>query len=156
MDAVTKRAARTLFQVEKLRTTARASQGQLTIIQTKDDLRSFRKKRGLDSSLVGAMLGIEGLHALDDDFNNVRVFFDAGIRMMAATHFFDNKLGGSSAGRIKGGLTPFGADVIREMERLGVLIDLAHNSEELMDDILKIVTKPVVTSHTGVQAICPG
>lgn len=105
--------------------------------------------------VVGALLGIEGLHALDGDFANVRRFFDEGVRMMALTHFFDNDLGGSAAGVDKGGITRLGARVIREMELLGILVDVAHASEPTIDDILRLARRPVVNSHTGVRAVCP-
>ncbi len=72
------------------------------------------------------------------------------------THFFDNSLGGSAHGLAKGGLTPLGRTVLAEMERLGYLVDLAHNSHQLIREIIATVGNNTVlmTSHTGVQSVC--
>ena len=76
--------------------------------------------------------------------------------MVAPVHFFDNALGGSAHGAVKGGLTPFGEAVLREAERRGMLIDLAHASDQLVADVLQLATRPLVVSHTGVRTLCPG
>ncbi|MEP7345381.1 MAG: membrane dipeptidase, partial [Gemmatimonadaceae bacterium] len=80
----------------------------------------------------------------------------AGYRMFGLTHFFDNEVGGSAHGEGKGGLTPFGRDVIARLDSLSLIIDVAHASPALIDDVLKLSTRPVVVSHTGVQGTCPG
>ena len=82
------------------------------------------------------------------------VFYEAGYRMMAPTHLFDNALGGSNTGANQGGLTELGRQVVQRMEELGIVIDLAHASEAVALDVLEMVTRPVVVSHTGVQATC--
>jgi microsomal dipeptidase-like Zn-dependent dipeptidase len=104
--------------------------------------------------VVGGLLGIEGAHALDGDINNVEILFDAGFRMMAPSHFFDNDIGGSAHGVEKYGLTEKGKEVIRVMESRGILVDVAHASSRTIDDVLAISTKPVVVSHTGVRGTC--
>jgi membrane dipeptidase len=72
------------------------------------------------------------------------------------THFFDNALGGSAHGIAKGGLTPFGKSVLSEMERLGYLVDVAHNSHQLIRELIATVgnTTVLMSSHTGVQSVC--
>ena len=73
---------------------------------------------------------------------------------MAPTHFFDNKLGGSAHGISKEGLTNFGKEVILEMQHKNMIVDIAHSSSKMIDDILSITTKPVISSHTGVKGTC--
>ena len=86
----------------------------------------------------------------------VDTLFDEGYRIAGLTHFFDNEVGGSSAGMAKGGLTDFGKQVIARMEELGMIVDLAHASPALISEALAVARKPVIVSHTGVQATCPG
>jgi len=73
------------------------------------------------------------------------------VRMLGPTHFFDNELGGSAHGISRDGLSDFGHDVIRRMDELGMIIDLAHASPTMIDDILEQTRRPVLVSHTGVQ-----
>jgi microsomal dipeptidase-like Zn-dependent dipeptidase len=74
--------------------------------------------------------------------------------MMAPTHFFDNDIGGSSAGVDKTGLTDKGREMVRRMEARHMLVDLAHAAPRTIDDVLAIATRPVIVSHTGVRATC--
>lgn len=98
-------------------------------------------------------MGLEGAHALEGDISNLDVLYNAGYRMIAPTHFFDNELGGSAHGLEKGGLSPFGREVIRRLEDMNILIDLAHASPKMIDDILGMTKKPLVVSHTGVKGV---
>jgi microsomal dipeptidase-like Zn-dependent dipeptidase len=103
---------------------------------------------------VAGLLAIEGAQALDGDPANVDALFDAGYRMMSPSHFFDTEMGGSAHGELKGGLTEKGIDMIHRMEARGMILDLAHASTQTIDDALKISTRPVVVSHTGVKGTC--
>jgi membrane dipeptidase len=82
------------------------------------------------------------------------VLFDAGIRMMAPTHFFDNDIAGSAHGVAKGGLTEKGKDLIRRMEAKHMIVDIAHASPATIDEVLAMAKRPVVVSHTGVKGTC--
>jgi microsomal dipeptidase-like Zn-dependent dipeptidase len=104
--------------------------------------------------MTAGFLGIEGAQVLEGDVANVDVMFNAGFRMMAPTHFFDNDIGGSAHGVEKGGLTEKGSAMIRRMESLGMIVDVAHASPRTIDDVLAIATRPVVVSHTGVKGTC--
>eukprot|EP01087_Luapelamoeba_hula_P024603 TRINITY_DN9434_c0_g1_i1.p1 TRINITY_DN9434_c0_g1~~TRINITY_DN9434_c0_g1_i1.p1 ORF type:complete len:460 (-),score=57.98 TRINITY_DN9434_c0_g1_i1:30-1253(-) len=154
--SITSRAERTLFQARRLYdVAARLRNDTLFVIESASQLRDYMKLRESRGNTVTAgFLGIEGLHALDGDLANVDVFFNAGIRMMGPAHFFDNEVGGSAHGAVKGGLTPFGRSVIRRMEELNVIVDLAHASASVIDDVLGMATRPVVISHTGVRGVC--
>ena len=145
---------RALYQARKLEDAAARSGGRFVVIRTRGDLAAFLERRRGDPRLVAGLLGVEGAHALDGDVANLDVFFDAGFRMMAPTHFFDNEWGGSAHGVNKTGLTEKGREMVRRMEARGMLVDLAHASPRTVDDVLAVATRPVVDSHTGVRGTC--
>lgn len=152
---------RALFQAARLRDAAAASGGRLTLVRTAADLDAFVAARAAAPADgtprgVAALLASEGLHPIEGDVRNVDTLHAAGFRMLGLTHFFDNEVAGSAHGVSRGGLTPLGRDVIRRMEALGILVDLAHASPRAVDDVLAMATRPVVVSHGGVQATCPG
>ena len=145
---------RALHQARKLRDSVSASKGRLVVVTSKAELDDFLRLRDADPEMVAGVLGIEGAHALEGEIGNVDRLFDAGYRMIGLTHFFDNEVGGSAHGVDKGGLTPFGREVLARMEELGIAIDLAHAAPALIDDVLGIVRTPVIVSHTGVKGTC--
>jgi len=145
---------RALWQADKLGRFAADSHGRLAIIRTRADLDGYLALHRDDPETAAGFLGIEGAQALEDDVANVDRLFDAGFRLFGLTHFFDNEVGGSAHGVEKGGLTPFGKRVVARMERLGILVDLAHASPSLIDDVLAVAKRPVVVSHTGVKGTC--
>lgn len=145
---------RALYQAERLHAAARASGGKLTVIHTRSELEAYTARRAASPDITAGFLGIEGAHALEGKLDNLRRLFDAGFRMISPSHFFDTEVGGSAHGEDKGGLTLFGREVIQEMERLGMLVDLAHASRQTIEDVLAIAQKPVVFSHTGLVGAC--
>ena len=148
--------ARALHQADRLHDAARRSNGALAVIATREELADFVKQRASAPDKVAGVLAIEGLHALDGSLANVDTLFAAGFRMMGLTHFFDNELGGSAHGVTHGGLTPLGREVVARMEALGIIVDLAHTSPQMKREVLAMATRPVVVSHGGVAATCPG
>ena len=148
--------ARALYQAHKLRDTESRSNGKFVVIKTSGDLARFLERRKSEPDLVAGFLGLEGAHALEGDINNVDVLFDAGFRMIAPTHFFDNEWGGSAHGTAKTGLTDKGREMSRRMEARGMLVDLAHASVRTIEDVLGVATRAVVVSHTGVRGTCEG
>jgi microsomal dipeptidase-like Zn-dependent dipeptidase len=122
----------------------------LTVIRDQAGLRTFLDRRAADHGIVGAILAIEGAHALDGDPANVDRLAAAGYRMVAPTHFFDNAFGGSAHGVAKTGLTGPGREMVARLEAASMIVDLAHASARTIDDVLAIATRPVVASHTGV------
>ena len=145
---------RALYQADKLHKFAEASGGKLVLIETNANLSSYLDRRKREPGITAGFLGIEGAHALDGDLSNIDVLFDAGFRMMAPTHFFDNDIAGSAHGVNKGGLTDKGREMIKRMEAKRMIVDLAHASPRTIDDVLAIATQPVVVSHTGVKGTC--
>ncbi len=145
---------RALQQCNELYAYAKASQGKLRVITSQTELKALINDRKTNPHQMGGFLGVEGMQVLEGNINNVQVMYDAGIRMMAPTHFFDNKLGGSAHGIKKGGLTPFGSEVIKKMEDLHMIVDLAHASAQLTTDVIKIAKRPLLVSHVGVKGTC--
>ncbi|MEM9327143.1 MAG: dipeptidase [Bacteroidota bacterium] len=141
---------RALHQSDILHRAAEQS-SSLTLIKTRGELDIFLKLRRNNTTKVGGLLAVEGLHALEGKLENVDVLYDAGFRVMGLVHFFDNEIGGSSAGVEKGGLTTFGKEVIQRMNSMGIIIDLAHASAATFDEVIQFSTKPVIVSHTGVK-----
>ncbi|KAA3656591.1 MAG: peptidase M19 [Calditrichaeota bacterium] len=145
---------RALYQAERLHEFAEKSDGTLRIIKSHDDLEKYFEDRKTNNKLAAGFLGIEGAQVLEGDVANVDVLYKAGIRMMAPTHFFDTEMSGSAHGVQRGGLTASGIKMIKKMQQLGMMIDLAHASPKTIDDVLEIATGPVLVSHTGVKGIC--
>ena len=104
---------------------------------------------------IAALLSIEGAQAFDGRLESIDVLFDAGVRMIGLTHFVDNEVGGSASGESKGGLTDFGRAALKRMEDKGLIVDLAHASPRLIDDVLAEGRTPPVVSHTGACRACP-
>jgi microsomal dipeptidase-like Zn-dependent dipeptidase len=145
---------RALYQAERLHASASRSSGALRVIESRADLEQYSRERAGNPTQTAGLLGIEGAQVLEGRLENVQRLFDAGFRMMSPSHFFDTEVGGSAHGERKVGLTPLGRQVIGEMERLGMLVDLAHASRQTISDVLDMARKPVVFSHTGVRGTC--
>ncbi|WP_296219386.1 dipeptidase [Pseudomonas sp. UBA2684] len=147
---------RALYQAEKLQQAAAGGAGRLRLIRTRSDLATFIQAWQQDPQQLAALLATEGLHPLEGQLENVDRLYDAGFRIAGLTHFFDNEVGGSAHGLEKGGLTPFGRRVIKRLEDRAMLIDLAHASRRLIDDVLAIASRPLLVSHSGVEGTCAG
>ena len=153
-EAVRSLKARALYQAHELDRLAAAPAGRFALVRSRADLDRFLAARAEDPALVGGLLALEGAHALEGDPANVATLFDAGVRMIGLTHFFDNEFAGSAHGIQKGGLTEKGRTLVREMERRGIIVDLAHASSTTIDDVLAMAEHPPVVSHTGVRGTC--
>ena len=144
---------RSLWHAEKL-WRVRGDLRGIRVVRSQKDLAELLASRRANKNFTGAMLSVEGLHNLEGRRDNLAKLYDAGYRMAGLTHFFDNPLAGSMHGLKKGGLTPFGLQIVRDMESRGMVVDIAHCSHACVADILRIATRPVVSSHGGVQATC--
>ncbi|MES2782516.1 MAG: dipeptidase [Pseudomonadota bacterium] len=147
-------AERSLYHAQKRDAAVARSKGAIQAVDTASQLDALLDARQNSSRPVGAMLTIEGLQNLEGKAENLDRLYDAGFRMAGLTHFFDNELAGSMHGLKKGGLTPFGRDIVQRMEAKGMIIDIAHLSHTGVAELLAIATRPVVSSHGGVQATC--
>ncbi len=145
---------RSLYHAQKRDQAVAGSQGRLSAVNNAGQLARLETARQQGKRPVGAMLTIEGLQSLEGKASNLDRLYNAGFRMAGLTHFFDNELGGSMHGLKKGGLTPFGRDIVRRMEAKGMIIDIAHLSHTGVAEVLAMARRPVVSSHGGVQATC--
>ena len=145
---------RSLYHASKRDHAVTGSDGKLQAVDKAQQIDALLAARQMDRSTVGAMLTIEGLHNLEGKAENLDRLYDAGFRMAGFTHFFDNELGGSMHGLKKGGLTPFGREILRRMEAKGMIVDIAHLSHAGVAEVLAMAKRPVVSSHGGVQATC--
>ncbi|MEG3657984.1 dipeptidase [Arenibacter palladensis] len=142
---------RAVYQARALQDYQEKYAGKFLLVKSRQDLKNLIELKKTDPEVIGGFLGIEGAHCLEGNLDNLQKLYYEGVRMMAPTHFFDNELGGSAHGISGAGLTDFGREVIHEMNRLGVIIDLAHVSPKMIDEILDLSTRPVLVSHTGVK-----
>jgi membrane dipeptidase len=104
---------------------------------------------------IASLLGMEGGHAIEDSLGALRAYYDLGVRYMTLTHNVNLSWADSQAQPPEhGGLTPFGEQVVLEMNKLGMLVDLSHTSDGTMDDALRVAQSPVIFSHSSARAIC--
>jgi membrane dipeptidase len=125
--------------------------GDLALALTADDI-----ERANAEGRIASLLGIEGGHAIEDSLGALRDYYRLGVRYMTLTHFNGNDWADSATDESRhGGLTRFGAEVVREMNRLGMLVDLSHVSADTMNDALDVSEAPVIFSHSSALALTP-
>ena len=111
-------------------------------------------RAALASGRIASLLGAEGGHSIGNDLAVLRTFARLGVRYMTLTHNADTPWADSALGRqIHGGLNDRGREVVTEMERIGMLVDLSHVSARTMADVLDVATAPVIFSHSSVAAL---
>ena len=145
---------RSLWHATKLDHAVAASNATLVKTVGPAELDAMLARRAAGGPAMGALLSIEGLQNLEGKASNLDKLYAAGFRMAGLTHFFDNELAGSMHGLKKGGLTPMGREVVQRMEDIGMIVDIAHCSQQCVSEILAMARRPVVSSHGGVQATC--
>jgi membrane dipeptidase len=138
-----------LEQIELTRRMIDAYPKDLVLALTADDVtRAFREKR------VASLIGMEGGHAIENSLGALRAYYDLGARYMTLTHNVTLDWADAAGDAPKhGGLTRFGEEVVHEMNRLGMLVDLSHVSPETMDDALRVAEAPVIFSHSSARAL---
>ena len=145
---------RAMYQANKIKDLEKRDPENFMLIESQYDLGIFLLKRVNNPKMVGGLIGTEGSHALDGNLDNIERLYENSFRMMSLQHFFDNKLGGSLHGTSGAGLTEFGKQAIEEMQRLDIIIDVSHSSENVVKDVLGISNQPLVISHTGFNGYC--
>ena len=145
---------RALYQAQKLQRIVDKFPQDLFLITSQESLQKWQLKRATNKKLVGGLLGTEGSHALDGKLDNIQTLYDAGFRMMSLQHFFDNKLGASLHGVSQAGLSEFGREVIREIRKKNIILDVSHSSEQVVREVLAMNSGPIVVSHTGFSGHC--
>ena len=147
---------RGLDQAARLQATADENPELLRFVRTSADLDASLAERDSNRGQypVAGILGAEGGHLLEGDLANLDKIYDAGFRILGLTHFFDNALGGSLHGDREAGLTDFGSRVVAGMSERSMIVDLAHASPQMAQDVLDMVRRPVIVSHTGIFSHC--
>ena len=148
-------ANRTLQMIDTVRTDVIAAHpAEFVFATTADDIERAHKDHK-----IAALMGIEGGHAIEDSLRLLRDFYALGIRYMTLTHFNTNNWA-DSQGDITddkvphhNGLTPFGKDVVREMNRLGMMVDISHTADKTFYDALEVSTAPLIASHSSCRAV---
>jgi len=103
---------------------------------------------------IAALMGMEGGHMINDDLAQLRKYAALGVRYLTLTHFKNNNWADSSTDKpAHNGLTPFGKDVVRELNKLGMMVDISHVADKTFYDALEITKAPVIASHSSCRAI---
>ena len=119
------------------------------LARTADDI-----ERHFKAGKISCLIGIEGGHAIENSLGALRAFASLGVRYMTLTHWETLDWADAATDTAKhGGLTPFGEEVVREMNRVGMLVDLSHVSDATMIDALRVTRAPVIYSHSSARAI---
>jgi membrane dipeptidase len=145
---------RALYQVERLQDLQLRAPSKVRHIRTRQDIQDVISSRLTDTPLTGLLMGMEGAHPLEGDIENLDKLYDAGYRLIGLQHFFDNELGGSLHGQSNLGLTDFGKQVVKAASDKNMIIDVAHSSHQTVRDVLALMNRPVVLSHTGIHDNC--
>jgi membrane dipeptidase len=135
-------------QIDALEAQVARRPGALRLVRTAAELAACNA-----AGEVGALLGIEGAHALEGDLENVARFARRGVRYLGVLHFSDNEAGFPAYGRGRrdgAGLTPWGFELVERCEEHGVIVDLAHLNREGFLDACRLAKRPPIVSHTGV------
>ncbi|MEX0716132.1 MAG: membrane dipeptidase [Planctomycetaceae bacterium] len=140
-----------LEQIDIIRRMCRRYPDAFELAVTADDVERIRKE-----GKIAALIGIEGGHAIENSLAVLRMFADLGVRYMTLTHSDTLDWADSATDEPKHkGLTPFGEDVIRTMNELGMLADISHVSADTMRHVLRVSKAPVIASHSSAYAIAP-
>jgi membrane dipeptidase len=142
-------AERTRSLIAGIHAQAAKHPGSLAICRTASEVRAARA-----AGRFAALIGVEGGHAIENDLGILRDFFDSGARYMTLTWANANDWCGSSGYGGDGGLTTFGREVVREMNRLGMMVDVSHVSDAAFWDVLQTSTAPVLATHSSARALC--
>jgi len=140
---------RALDLIDSVRQAVRTHPNDLMLANTAADVR-----RAAAEHKIAALMGMEGGHIIDDDLAVLRVYAALGVRYLTLTHFLNNNWADSSTDKpAHNGLTAFGKDVVRELNRLGMIVDISHVSDKTFYDVLEVTKAPVMASHSSSRAI---
>lgn len=138
-------------QIDALEENIARRPGALRLVRTQEEIDACNA-----SGAQAALLGIEGAHALEGSLERLEGFARRGVRYLGLLHFSDNEVGYPAYGRGQrdhDGLTPFGYDLVRKCESLGVIVDLAHINRRGFLDACTVATRPLMVTHTGVLGV---
>ena len=140
---------RALQQIDAVREAVRRHPNDLVLATSAAEIR-----RAAAAHKIAALMGVEGGHMIDEDLGVLRSFAALGVRYLTLTHSLHTTWADSSTDMpAHNGLTAFGKDVVRELNRLGVMVDISHVSDKTFFDALATTTAPVIASHSSMRAI---
>jgi membrane dipeptidase len=141
---------RALVQIDAVREQIRKHSIDVVLATTATEVRDAHKQ-----GKIAALMGVEGGHMINSDLGVLRNYAALGVRYMTLTHSGNDEWADSSTDKaVHNGLTDFGKDVIREMNRLGVMVDISHVSDKTFYDALETSKAPLIASHSSCRAIC--
>ena len=139
-----------LDQIDAVRENVRKNSKDMALARTAEDVRRAHK-----DGKIAALMGVEGGHMIGNDIRIVRIFADLGVRYMTLSHFYNDEWADSSTDKpAHNGLTDFGKEVVSEMNRQGILVDISHVSDKTFYDTLEISKAPLIASHSSCRALC--
>jgi membrane dipeptidase len=142
---------RTLEQIDAVRREVARNSSNLDMAATADQI-ATAKQRGR----IAMLMGVEGGHTIDSDLAILRAYYDLGVRYMTLTHTNNTPWADSSGHKPEhNGLTNFGKEVVREMNRLGMMVDISHVSDKTFYDALEASSAPLIASHSSCRALAP-
>ncbi|MDH6704410.1 membrane dipeptidase [Kitasatospora sp. MAA19] len=140
----------TLEQIDFVHALVERYPDRLRLARTADDMEAARAE-----GRIASLMGAEGGHSIDCSLATLRALHELGVRYLTLTHNDNTPWADSATDKpVAGGLTRFGEEVVREMNRLGMLVDLSHVSADTMRDALRVTEAPVVFSHSSARAVC--
>ena len=139
-----------LDQIDAVQQNVRKNSKDLAFARTADDVRRAHKQKK-----IAVLMGIEGGHMLGNDIRMVRIYSELGVRYMTLSHFYNDEWADSSTDKpAHNGLTDYGKDIVREMNRQGMLVDISHVSDKTFYDALAVSKAPLIASHSSCRALC--
>lgn len=140
---------RAMALIDRVHEAVRRNPADLVFATTAADIR-----RAAVAGKIAALMGMEGGHMIDDDLGLLRTYAKLGVRYLTLTHSANTNWADSSGGTpTHNGLTAFGRDVVRELNRLGVMVDVSHVSDKTFYDALEVTKAPLIASHSSCRAI---
>src|SRR6201984_2177258 len=139
-----------LDQIDAVHENGRRNPEDLTFCRTADDVR-----RAHAQGKIATLMGVEGGHMIGNDIRMVRIFGDLGVRYMTLSHFYNDEWAASSTDKpTQNGLTDYGKEIVREMNRQGIMVDISHVSDKTFYDALEVSKAPLIASHSSCRALC--
>src|SRR5450432_2135676 len=139
-----------LDQIDAVKQNVKQNSKNMVLARTGDDVR-----RAHDQGKIAALIGIEGGHMLGNDIRMVRIYSELGVRYMTLSHFYNDEWADSSTDKpAHNGLTNYGKEIVREMNRTGMLVDISHVSDKTFYDALEVSKAPLIASHSSCRALC--
>ena len=138
-----------LIQIDTVHSQVRRLSRDMVLATTADEVLAAKKQ-----GKIAVLMGLEGGHMIDSSLPLLRTYFELGVRYLTLTHSANTPWADSSGDKsAHNGLTPFGREVVREMNRLGMMVDISHVSDKTFYDVIETSTVPVIASHSSCRAV---